>query len=82
MDVEVYRRGFAPDKEGIYFQVPGTGKYPEIWFLNLHNRRTRLIEKLNENVASGLLSVSPDGRFLLFTKYRLESHIMVVKGFK
>jgi serine/threonine protein kinase/Tol biopolymer transport system component len=82
MDVEVYRRGFVPDREGIYFQVPGTGKYPEIWFLNLHNRRTRLIEKLNEYVASGLLSVSPDGRFLLFTKYRLESHIMVVKGFK
>jgi eukaryotic-like serine/threonine-protein kinase len=82
MKLAVYRRGFAPDTEGIYFQVHGTGKYPEIWFLNLHNRKTRLIEKLNGEVAVGLLSVSPDGRFLLFTKYKLESHIMVVKGFK
>jgi hypothetical protein len=41
-----------------------------------------LVQKLEGDAATGFLSVSPDGRSLLFAEYKLESHIMVVKGFE
>jgi serine/threonine protein kinase len=83
LDVRVYKRSFAPVRDGLYFVAPSEQeKGPEIRFLNGQNGRITLAYSLESETAPGLLSVSPDGRFLLFDRYELDSHAMVVRGFR
>jgi eukaryotic-like serine/threonine-protein kinase len=83
LGLSMWHRNFALTPNGVYFEKANTtGKSPELWFYNLHDRKKRLVQKLEGDASPGFLSLSPDGRSLLFAKYKLESHIMVVKGFE
>ena len=83
LNVSLRTRNFVPVPDGIYFESPSSSDTrPEIRFLSLQSMKTTSVHQLEDDPPPGLLSMSPDGRFLLFTKYKYDSHVMVVNGFR
>jgi Tol biopolymer transport system component len=83
LGVRVLKRNFAAVPTGAYYVAPPErGRPPEIRFFSSQDGSTTLVHTLETDPAPGLLSVSPDGRFVLFGRYRLDSHVMIVRGFR
>jgi len=79
----VFKRNFVPVQDGIYFVAPSaTYGFPELRFLNFKDGKTILIKTLDSDPAPGLLSISPDGRSLLFARLQVDSNIMIVRSFR
>jgi len=82
LDVLVWNRNFAPVQDGLYLEGSyGPQQIPGIWFLSLRDRKIRLLHRVEGVAPPGFLSVSPDRKYLLYTKYKLDSHVMIVHGF-
>jgi Tol biopolymer transport system component len=75
-------RAFCPVKEGIYFiPAPGGGGRPSIQFLSFATAKVKTVAPISGSPTEGL-SVSPDGRFLLFSQVDAEgSDLMLVENF-
>jgi len=79
----VVQIAFSLVKEGIYFIArPGTdGKY-SIQFLSFATGKVKTVAPISGSPSEGL-SVSPDGRFLLFSQANeVNSDLMLVENFK
>jgi len=83
LNLSVWRRNFAPVENGLYVEATlGPQQTPGIWFANQKGTKTRLVLRMEGMAPPGFLSVSPDSRYLLFTKYKVDSHVMIVRGFR
>jgi Tol biopolymer transport system component len=74
---------FRVTDKGIYFTTNPVviDAFPTIQYYSFADHRIRLISRLDKEVALGL-SVSPDGRTLLYSQVeRLDSDLMLVEGF-
>jgi Tol biopolymer transport system component len=80
--LSVWKRNFVPIQGGLYFEAAlGPQQIPGVWFVRLENMKPRLIHRFEGVAPPGFLSVSPDGKYLLFTRYKVDSHVMIVHGF-
>jgi Tol biopolymer transport system component len=79
----VFRRSFFLVKEGIYFiPAPGADRKSSIQFLSLATTKVKTVAPISGFPSEGL-SVSPDGRSLLFTQLdEAGSDLMLVENFK
>jgi Tol biopolymer transport system component len=62
---------WAPARDGIYFaDVPRAGESPGIYFYRFHDRRIKLIAKIDKPLVIGdsAMALSPDGQTLLYTQ--------------
>jgi Tol biopolymer transport system component len=78
----VYERAFCFANEGIYFiPKPGADGKSSIQFLSFHTAKVKTVCPISGSPSSGL-SVSPDGRSLLFTQIDdAGSDLMLVENF-
>jgi hypothetical protein len=78
----VVRRAFSPVKDGIYFvPEPGTDGKSYIQFLSFATGKVNTVAPLSARPSEGL-SVSPDGRSLLYTQVdEAGSDLMLVENF-
>jgi len=79
----VDRNAFGIVKEGIYFisKPDATGRY-SIQFFNFATKRTRSISTIQSAIPANL-SVSPDGRWILYSQSdQLSSDLMLVENFR
>jgi Tol biopolymer transport system component len=79
----VFWRDFFPVKDGIYFiPMPRGYRKSSIQFLNFATGKVKVVAPMSGPPAEGL-SVSPDGRFLLFSQAdEAGSDIMLVENFR
>ena len=79
----VFLRGFAVVKEGIYFiPRPDSASRCSIQFFDAATTRTRLIATIEKPVR-WRLSVSPDGRWILYSQVdEVGSDLMLVENFR
>ena len=84
----VYRRNFSVTLQGIYFIQAPDRDYPDrsylLRFFDFASERVKTITSLPTSVASwGGISVSPDGRFMLYTQVdQFQSDLMLVENFR
>ena len=79
----VTQRAFSLVNEGIYF-IQGAGVYgkPSIQFLSFATGKVKTVARMTAPASEGL-SVSPDGRFLLFSQAdERSSDLMLVENFR
>jgi eukaryotic-like serine/threonine-protein kinase len=76
-------RAFCPVNEGIYFiPEPGIDGKSSIQFLSFAPAKVKMVSPISESPEEGL-SVSPDGRSLLFTQLdEASSDLMLVENFR
>ena len=76
-------RNFDVVREGIYFVVqPDSGPGQEIRFLSFRSEKITSVAAI-ESSWSNFISVSPDGRWLLFPKLNPEgSDLILVENFR
>ena len=79
----VVRRAFSLVNEGIYFiPEPGTDRKSSIQFLSFATGKVKTVAPMSGPPSEGL-SVSPDGRSLLFSQMRRSgSDLMLVENFR
>jgi len=79
----VFWRNFSLVKDGIYFiPDPGTDWKSSIQFLSFATGKVKTVTPVSRFPTEGL-SVSPDGRFLLFTQRdETGSDLMLVENFR
>jgi Tol biopolymer transport system component len=79
----VFLRDFSLVKDGIYFiPEPGRDGKSSLQFLSFVTGKVKTVVPMSESPAEGL-SVSPDGRFLLFTQNdESGSDLMLVENFR
>jgi hypothetical protein len=79
----VFWRAFFLVKDGIYFiPEPGTDGKSSIQFLSFGTAKVKTVASMSGPSYEGL-SVSPDGRFLLFSQIDEEgSDLMLVENFQ
>jgi Tol biopolymer transport system component len=80
----VVARNFSLANDGIYF-IPGPGadgKY-SIQFLSFATGKVKTVVPIAGQLAMGTgLSLSPDGRSLLFSEYDEQGDLMLVENFR
>ena len=78
-----FERAFSLVNEGIYFiPEPGADRKSFIQFLSFVTGKVKRVALLSGSSAEGL-SVSPDGRFLLFSQLdEAGSDLMLVENFR
>ena len=78
----VLNRAFSLVNEGIYFiPAPGTDGKSSIQFLSFATAKVKTVAPISGLPSEGL-SVSPDGRSLLFSQWdELGSDLMLVENF-
>jgi Tol biopolymer transport system component len=76
-------RCYSLVNEGIYFiPAPGPGAKPSIHFLSFATGKVKTVAMMSANPFEGL-SVSPDGRSILFTQFdQTDSDLMLVENFR
>jgi Tol biopolymer transport system component/DNA-binding winged helix-turn-helix (wHTH) protein len=75
-----YSGTWAVARNGIYFVPASSGN--DLQFYDFATKRTKTLFSIQDHFSSGL-SLSPDGRYLLFSKTEQENaEIVVVNGFK
>jgi hypothetical protein len=76
-------RAFSPVNEGLYFiPAPGTDRKSSIQFLSFATAKVKSVAPMSGPPVEGL-SVSPDGRFLLFSQRDVAgSDLMLVENFR
>ena len=79
----VVQRAFFPVEDGIYFiPKPGDDRKNSIQFLSFAKKKANTVIRMSAR-PSEAQSVSPDGRFLLFSqKDEVGSHLMLVENFQ
>jgi hypothetical protein len=83
LEPSVFEGAFALVSEGIYF-IPGpdSANRTSVQFFNFKTKRIRSIATIEKPVGS-LLSVSPDGRWILYSQIdQTGSDLMLVENFR
>jgi hypothetical protein len=83
MLLSVSNRAFSVVNEGIYFiPEPGVDGKPSIQFLSFATGKVKTVAPISALPMEGL-SVSPDGRFLLYTQLdEVGGDLMLVENFR
>lgn len=80
-----YWRSWAVGDKGIYFATAEVPAHPLIEFYSFATGKVTLVSRLDKPIPRGVpgLSVSPDGRWLLFTQRdQIGSDIMLMENFR